>query len=135
MHRKLCKKPDGRSFCKENSRKAWYKPSDILCRLQPCKRNKPFCSGSNDRKKNIDLSSQRPKGLEEIPYNYLDIVITLCDNAKQSCPNLPAKKHIHWDLPDPASFEGPPEAKKGSFLGRLEITLKKGFGIYYRVYT
>ena len=30
--------------------------------------------------------------IEEIPYNYLDIVITLCDNAKQSCPNLPAKK-------------------------------------------
>lgn len=65
--------------------------------------------------KNIDLSSQRPKGLEEIPYNYLDIVITLCDNAKQSCPNLPAKKHIHWDLPDPASFEGPPEAKREFF--------------------
>ncbi|MFN3975983.1 MAG: arsenate reductase ArsC [Aquificaceae bacterium] len=67
------------------------------------------------KEKNIDLSSQRPKGLEEIPYNELDIVITLCDHARQSCPILPAKRYIHWDLPDPASFEGPPEAKREFF--------------------
>ncbi|MFN7064972.1 MAG: arsenate reductase ArsC [Aquificaceae bacterium] len=67
------------------------------------------------QEKGIDISHQRPKGLEAIPYKEVDLVITLCDSAKQSCPIFPAQRHIHWDLPDPASFDGSPEAKREFF--------------------
>lgn len=63
------------------------------------------------REKGIDITSQRPKGLEAIPYQELDLVITLCDSAKQTCPVLPESQMVHWDLPDPASFEGTIEEK------------------------
>lgn len=63
------------------------------------------------REKGIDITSQRPKGLEAIPYQELDLVITLCDSAKQTCPVLPGSKMVHWDIPDPASFEGTIEEK------------------------
>ncbi len=58
------------------------------------------------QEKGIDISSQRPKGLEAIPYQELDLVITLCDSAKQTCPVVPEAQMFHWDLPDPAGFEG-----------------------------
>jgi arsenate reductase len=61
--------------------------------------------------KGIDISHQRPKSLEEIPYESIDLVITLCDSARQFCPVLPSAKHIHWDLPDPAGFEGSEEER------------------------
>ncbi len=67
------------------------------------------------KEKGIDISFQKPKSLEQIPYENIDLVITLCDSAKQSCPVLPAQRQIHWDLPDPASFEGSPEAKREFF--------------------
>ncbi len=63
------------------------------------------------KEKGIDITFQRPKGLEAIPYQELDLVITLCDSAKQTCPVLPGSKMVHWDLPDPASFEGTIEEK------------------------
>ncbi len=58
------------------------------------------------KEKGIELSSQRPKGLEAIPYRELDLVITLCDSARQTCPVVPGVQMIHWDLRDPAGFEG-----------------------------
>lgn len=76
------------------------------------------------REKGIDISSQKPKSLEDIPYENIDLVITLCDSARQSCPLLPAQKYIHWDLPDPAAFEGPPEAKK-EFFRKIRDEIEK----------
>ncbi|MCS7150357.1 MAG: arsenate reductase ArsC [Caldimicrobium sp.] len=57
----------------------------------------------------FDLSSARPKGLEEIPVESLDLVVTLCDSARQSCPYLPTARLIHWSFPDPAKLEGSKE--------------------------
>lgn len=65
--------------------------------------------------KGIDISCQKPKNLESIPYSELDLVVTLCDSAKNSCPTVPGKKMIHWDLQDPADFEGSLEKKRELF--------------------
>ncbi|MGY5862341.1 MAG: arsenate reductase ArsC [Candidatus Thorarchaeota archaeon] len=36
-----------------------------------------------------------------------DLIITVCDNAKQTCPFFPGAKSMgHWSLEDPAAFEG-----------------------------
>jgi Protein-tyrosine-phosphatase len=48
----------------------------------------------------IDISSQYPKALEDIPLKDLDVYITLC--GEEACPNIPGVKHLHWGLEDPA---------------------------------
>ncbi len=102
------------AFAKEIAKRIGLKLEIYSAGSNPAKEINPFAIEVM-KEKNIDLSGQRPKGLEEIPYEDLDIVITLCDSARQSCPILPAQRHIHWDLPDPASFEGPIEAKREFF--------------------
>jgi len=55
----------------------------------------------------IDISGQRSKGLEEIPLSDIDLLITLCGDAAESCPTVPGKiEHRHWELRDPALAEG-----------------------------
>jgi arsenate reductase len=61
---------------------------------------------------NIDISVQKSKSVEKflkIPFDY---VITVCDNAKESCPVFPGKtKLVHWNLMDPANAKGTQEEK------------------------
>ncbi len=59
----------------------------------------------------IDISSQYPKPLEEIPFSELHLVITLCGDAKETCPYLPSQRREHWGLQDPAKVEGTEEEK------------------------
>jgi arsenate reductase len=60
----------------------------------------------------IDISGQKAKSVTEFISQKFDYVITVCDNAKQTCPVFPAKhKKIHWSLEDPAGIEGEEETK------------------------
>ena len=55
----------------------------------------------------IDISGQRSKGLEEVRETKFDIVVTVCDNARESCPLFPgAGSMIHKSFQDPAMYEG-----------------------------
>lgn len=55
----------------------------------------------------IDISGHRSKSVDEFAGQAFDYVITVCDNAKESCPVFPAKtKRIHWSLEDPAAVMG-----------------------------
>jgi len=50
----------------------------------------------------IDISGQRSKSVEEFKDRRFDFVVTVCDNAKESCPVFPGEaKRIHWEFPDP----------------------------------
>jgi arsenate reductase (thioredoxin) len=43
-------------------------------------------------------------------------VITVCDNAKETCPVFPAKaKRIDWSLKDTAAVTGPQDEKLPTF--------------------
>lgn len=54
-----------------------------------------------------DISAQHSKTIEEIKNIKPDYVITLCDNAKESCPIFPgAAAKEHWGLEDPADAKG-----------------------------
>jgi len=58
----------------------------------------------------IDISMQSSKGLDKVPLNDIDQVITLCGDADERCPTLSAKvKRAHWALPDPAATAGSEE--------------------------
>ena len=50
----------------------------------------------------LSLEGQYPKDLSAISFSEMDLVITLCDSARDSCPYLPGIKREHWDLEDPA---------------------------------
>ena len=57
--------------------------------------------------KGIDISNQKSKSLDQFINSKFDYVITVCDNAKESCPLFPGKaKLIHWNFEDPAEVEG-----------------------------
>ena len=51
---------------------------------------------------NIDISNHKSKSVVEYLNTGIDIVITVCDNAKLSCPIFPKKTtEIHWSIDDP----------------------------------
>ncbi len=49
--------------------------------------------------KGIDLSSKRPKGLNELPFIEMDYLITM--GCEETCPAIPTKKIVEWEIPDP----------------------------------
>ena len=60
----------------------------------------------------IDISNQKSKSVEEFLSQPFDIVVTVCDNAKQTCPIFPGKyKKLHWNLGDPAEAKGSDEER------------------------
>ncbi len=64
----------------------------------------------------IDISSHRSKSVDEFAQQQFDLVITVCDNAKESCPIFPgAPKRIHWSYEDPAAAEGSHDEKLVAF--------------------
>jgi len=68
------------------------------------------------REVGIDISGHRSKSVDEFAGEDFDYVITVCDNAKESCPIFPAKtKRIHWSIEDPAAVQGSEEERLAAF--------------------
>jgi protein-tyrosine-phosphatase len=64
----------------------------------------------------IDAHGARSKSWDEFIDAGLDIIITVCDQAKESCPIFPGQPHIaHWSIPDPAAAAGSDEQKLRAF--------------------
>ena len=64
----------------------------------------------------IDISEHRSKSVDEFVGVPLDLVITVCDNANESCPVFPGKtQRLHWPFEDPASVEGSEDERKAAF--------------------
>jgi arsenate reductase len=59
------------------------------------------------REVGVDISSHRSKSVDEFAGREFDYVITVCDNARESCPVFPGKtERVHWSFEDPAALEG-----------------------------
>ncbi len=65
----------------------------------------------------IDATGARSKSWEEFKDVRFDFVITVCDNAKASCPIFPGHPvTAHFGSPDPAEFSGTEEQRKAFFV-------------------
>jgi len=51
------------------------------------------------KEKGIDLSTNRPKGLNDLPPIEMDYLITM--GCEVTCPAISAKRIIEWEIPDP----------------------------------
>ncbi len=59
------------------------------------------------REVGIDISAHRSKSVDEFTNDEFDQIITVCDNAKESCPVFPGNAaRIHWSFDDPAAVRG-----------------------------
>jgi arsenate reductase len=82
----------------------------------------------------IDISGHRSKSVEEFAGQELDLVITVCDNAKESCPVFPGStQRLHWPFEDPAAVAGSEEQRLAAFRsirdqiqGRIQLFLDNG---------
>jgi arsenate reductase len=64
----------------------------------------------------IDISGHRSKDVREFDGQHFDYVITVCDDANESCPIFPGDtERIHWSVPDPAVVEGSETARLAAF--------------------
>ncbi len=59
---------------------------------------------------NLDISDHHAKNVKSLKNKRYDLLITVCDEAKDQLPrSIKKKKHIHLSIPDPDKFEGTPE--------------------------
>lgn len=55
----------------------------------------------------IDIASHRSKSVDEFAGQKFDYVLTVCDNAKESCPIFPGlRNRLHHNFEDPAAARG-----------------------------
>jgi arsenate reductase len=58
----------------------------------------------------------RSKSVDEYLDQSFDYVVTVCDNARQTCPVFPGvHESLHWGYDDPAAVEGPEEVRLAAF--------------------
>ena len=54
----------------------------------------------------IDLSEAYSKSIDEYLDWSFDLVVTVCDNAKDDCPFFPGDEIVHHSFKDPSSIHG-----------------------------
>ena len=63
-----------------------------------------------------DISGHRSKSVDEFAGQSFDHVLTVCDNAKETCPIYPGHTNrLHHNFEDPAAVEGSEEERLAAF--------------------
>ena len=72
-----------------------------------------------------------PQSVMDVADQEFDVVVTVCDRARESCPVLPgAPRTVHVGYPDPAAAEGPEDECLGAFRAvRDSMTSWIDFGL------
>lgn len=64
----------------------------------------------------IDISGHRWKSVEQFAGQVFDYVLTVCDNAKESCPVYPGHTNrLHHSFDDPAAAQGSEQERLAVF--------------------
>ena len=80
------------------------------------------------RELGIDLTAHRSKSVDEFQGRPFHYVITVCDNAKESCPIFPAVTQVmHWPFQDPPGPNEETEAVRISAFRKVRDEIKMRF--------
>jgi len=72
----------------------------------------------------VSTSGLASKPIKAIPFGEMDLIITLCDDARGACPTPPeGARHIHWGLRDPAAPDIPAGERRQAFRTAREEVL------------
>jgi protein-tyrosine-phosphatase/DNA-binding transcriptional ArsR family regulator len=64
----------------------------------------------------IDVTGQRPRDLTALTGRRFDHVVTLCDRAREACPEFThTPRRTHWSIRDPAATSGSAQASYSAF--------------------
>lgn len=78
----------------------------------------------------IDISAHTSKHLDQYMEAGISTVITVCDNADESCPLFPGKvNRYHWGFEDPPKAAREGESEMDAFR-RIRDEIKKVFEAY-----
>ena len=82
---------------------------------------------------NIDISTHRPRSVDDYLDRSFDHVITVCGGAKESCPMFTGqvRKRTHIGFEDPAHATGTVAEIRAEFE-RIRDEILVGFYAYYR---
>ncbi len=80
----------------------------------------------------VDISESRPKNVENFLDKTFDYVITVCGEAKESCPTFTGQvyKRLHIGFDDPAEATGTEEEIYAVFR-RVRDEIKRDFEEFY----
>ena len=64
----------------------------------------------------IDWSAARPKSIDSVCDQRWDLIITVCDRAKETCPVFPGQPAFaHWGMDDPSDVIGGDDTRRRAF--------------------
>ena len=64
----------------------------------------------------VDISGHRSKSLDEFAGQEFELLVTVCDSAREACPVFAgATRRVHWGFDDPACAAGSDEEKLAVF--------------------
>ncbi|MBI2607982.1 MAG: arsenate reductase (thioredoxin) [Deltaproteobacteria bacterium] len=74
----------------------------------------------------IDISDQTSKTVDTIPQSEINMVITVCGHAHETCPVFPGNvRRLHWDIEDPVKAKGSEEEMLDVFRKIRDILQRK----------
>lgn len=77
------------------------------------------------REHGIAWEGHRPKGIDAFAGERFDLVITVCDHARDACPFFAgARTQVHWGMPDPAEVADPDERQR-AFARTWELLARR----------
>lgn len=81
----------------------------------------------------INISKNKPRNVDQYLNEAWDYVITVCDNANESCPVFPGKvrNRIHMGFEDPSKITGTNEFILSEFR-RIRDEIKNVFCEFYK---
>jgi arsenate reductase len=98
---------------------------------EPSERVNPFAIKAM-KEIGIDISNGKPEYVEKYKNQSFDYVITVCDNAKETCPVFTGKviKQLHIGFDDPADEFGTEEEVMPVYR-RVRDEIRKKFSEFY----
>ncbi len=89
------------------------------CGARPAARVHPLAVAAL-AERGIVWKGRSPKGFAAVEGERWDLVLTVCDRAREACPIFPsATAMAHWGMPDPAEAEGTEAERLAAFRAAL----------------